>query len=161
MTKQTKKCQAHYSCVEHNIMYKTQFSMRKRNDSPTYKPEAKRRLREAQGQQKDEALIKEGGEDYYAFFMLMWILDQEMQITVVMILMLYNETFNQMRITRKTIKARKSNKDTYEPSGEDEENSGQERDKAKQLRRDVTKRIKYEHQDDENMPQVTLYNPGM
>ena len=107
--------------------------MRKRNDSPTYKPEAKRRLREAQGQQKDEALIKEGGEDYYAFFMLMWILNQEMQITVVMILMLYNETFNQMRRTRKTIKARKSNKDTYEPSGEDEENCGQERDKAKQL----------------------------
>ena len=95
------------------------------------------------------------------FFMLMWILNQEMQITVVMILMLYNETFNQMRRTRKTIKARKSNKDTYEPSGEDEENCGQERDKAKQLRRDVTKRIKYEHQDDENMPQVTLYNPGM
>ena len=159
MTKQTKKCQAHYSCVEHNIMYKTQFSMRKRNGSPTYKPGAERRLREAQGQQKDEALIKEG--DYYAFFMLMWILNQEMQITVVMILMLYNETFNQMRRTRKTIKARKSNKDTYEPSGEDEENCGQERDKAKQLRRDVTKRIKYEHQDDENMPQVTLYNPGM
>ena len=130
MTKQTKKCQAHYSCVEHNIMYKTQFSMRKRNDSPTYKPEEERRLREAQGQQKDEALIKEGGEDYYAFFMLMWILNQEMQITVVMILMLYNETFNQMRIARKTIKARKSNKDTYEPSGEDEENCGQERDKA-------------------------------
>ena len=88
MTKQTKKCQAHYSCVEHNIMYKAQFSMRKRNGSPTYKPEEERRLREAQGQQKDEALIKEGGEDYYAFFMLMWILDQEMQITVVMILML-------------------------------------------------------------------------
>ena len=82
MTKQTKKCQAHYSCVEHNIMYKTQFSMRKRNDSPTYKPEAKRRLREAQGQQKDEALI------IMHFFMLMWILNQEMQITVVMILML-------------------------------------------------------------------------
>ena len=161
MTKQTKKCQAHYSCVEHNIMYKTQFSMRKRNDSPTYKPGAERRLREAQGQQKDEALIKEGGDDYYAFFMLMWILNQEMQITVVMILMLYNETFNQMRITRKTLKARKSNKDTYEPSGEDEENCGQERDKAKQLQRDVTKKIEYEHQDDENMPQVTLYNPGM
>ena len=71
------------------------------------------------------------------FFMLMWILIQEMQITVVMILMLYNETFNQMRRTRKTIKARKSNKDTYEPSGEDEENCGQERDKAKQLWRDV------------------------
>ena len=69
MTKQTKKCQAHYSCVEHNIMYKTQFSMLKRNGSPTYKPGAERRLREAQGQQKDEALIKEGGEeDYYAFF---------------------------------------------------------------------------------------------
>ena len=67
--------------------------MRKRNDSPTYKPEAERRLREAQGQQKDEALIKEGCDDYYAFFMLMWILNQEMQITVVMILMLYNETF--------------------------------------------------------------------
>ena len=47
-----------------------------------------------------------------------------------MILMLYNETFKQMRRTRKTIKARKSNKDTYEPSGEDEENCGQERDKA-------------------------------
>ena len=107
MTKQTKKCQAHYSCVEHNIMYKAQFSMRKRNGSPTYKPGAERRLREAQGQQKDEALIKEGGEDYYAFFMLMWILNQEMQITVVMILMLYNETFNQMRIARKTIKTRK------------------------------------------------------
>ena len=135
--------------------------MRKRNDSPTYKPGAERRLREAQGQQKDEALIKEGGDDYYAFFMLMWILNQEMQITVVMILMLYNETFNQMRITRKTLKARKSNKDTYEPSGEDEENCGQERDKAKQLQRDVTKKIEYEHQDDENMPQVTLYNPGM
>ena len=40
----------------------------KKNYFPTYKPEAKRRLREAQGQQKDEALIKEGGEDYYAFF---------------------------------------------------------------------------------------------
>ena len=51
-----------------------------------------------------------------------------MQITVVMILMLYNETFNQMRITRKTLKARKSNKDTYEPNREDEENCGQERD---------------------------------
>ena len=63
--------------------------MRKRNDSPTYKPGAERRLREAQGQQKDEALIKEGGNDYYEFFMLMWILNQEMQITVVMILMLY------------------------------------------------------------------------
>ena len=36
--------------------------MRKRNDSRTYKPEAERRLREAQGQQKDEALIKEGGD---------------------------------------------------------------------------------------------------
>ena len=68
MTKQTKKCQAHYSCVEHNIMYKTQFSMRKRNDSPTYKPEAKRRLREAQGQQKDEALIKEGCDGIFFSF---------------------------------------------------------------------------------------------
>ena len=48
-------------------MYKTQFSL-KRNDFPTYKPEAERRLREAQGQQKDEALIKEGGDDYYAIF---------------------------------------------------------------------------------------------
>ena len=44
-----------------------------------------------------------------------------------------------MRTTRKTIKARKSdNKATYEPSREDEENCGQERDKAKQLWRDVT-----------------------
>ena len=41
---------------------------------------------------------------------------------------------------RKTIKARKSKKVTYEPSGEDEEDSGQERDKAKQLGREVTKR---------------------
>ena len=66
-----------------------------------------------------------------------------------------------MRTTRKTIKARRSNKDTCEPSREDEENCGQERDKAKQLRRDVTKKKTYEHQDDENMPLVTLYNPGM
>ena len=46
-----------------------------------------------------------------------------------------------MRTTRKTRKARKtrkSDKDTYEPSREDEENCGQERDKAKQLWRDVT-----------------------
>ena len=41
---------------------------------------------------------------------------------------------------RKTIKTRKSNKDTYEPSGEDKENSGQERDKAEQLWRVVTKK---------------------
>ena len=81
--------------------------MRKRNDSPTYKPEAKRRLREAQGQQKDEALIKEGGEDYYAFFMLMWILNQEMQITVVMILMLYNETFEPNEDNKKNNQSKK------------------------------------------------------
>ena len=54
--------------------------MRKRNDSPTYKPEAKRRLREAQGQQKDEALMKEGGNDYYAFFYAN--VEMEMQIIV-------------------------------------------------------------------------------
>ena len=42
-----------------------------------------------------------------------------------------------MRTIRKTIKTRKSYKDTYEPSREDEENCGQERDKAKQLCRDV------------------------
>ena len=30
MTKQTKKCQAHYSCVEHNIMYKTVFNAEKK-----------------------------------------------------------------------------------------------------------------------------------
>ena len=41
-------------------MYKTQCSM-KRNDFPTYKPEAERRPREAQGQQKGEALIKKMG----------------------------------------------------------------------------------------------------
>ena len=39
---------------------------------------------------------------------------------------------------REQEKTRKSNKDTYEPSREDEENCGQERDKAKQLWRDVT-----------------------
>ena len=65
------------------------------------------------------------------------------------------------RKRRKTRKTRKSNKDTYEPSREDEENCGQERDKAKQLWRDIEHEIKYDHQDDENMPQVTLYNPGM
>ena len=81
--------------------------MRKRNDSPTYKPGAERRLREAQGQQKDEALIKEGGEDYYAFFMLMWILNQEMQITVVMILMLYNETFEPNEDNKKNNQSKK------------------------------------------------------
>ena len=87
-------------------MYKTQCSI-KRNGSPTYKPEAERRLREAQGQQKDEALTKEGGGDYYAFFMLMWILDQEMQITVVMILMLYNETFEPNEDSKKNNQSKK------------------------------------------------------
>ena len=44
-----------------------------------------------------------------------------------------------MRTTRKT---RKSKKDTYEPSREDEENCGQERDKAKQLWRNVTSNMR-------------------
>ena len=57
-----------------------------------------------------------------------------------------------MKTTRKTIKTRKSKKDTYEPSGEDEENSCQERDEAKQLWGNVTKKIKHDHQDDKNMP---------
>ena len=78
-----------------------------------------------------------------------------------MILMLYNKTFEPNEDNKKNKKNKKINKDTYEPSGEDEENCGQERDKAKQLWRDVTKMIKYDHQDDENMPQVTLYNPGI
>ena len=69
MKEQRRKCQAYYSCVERipYIMYKTQSSM-KRNDFPTYKPEAERRPREAQGQQKGEALIKKKGAVFFSHF---------------------------------------------------------------------------------------------
>ena len=38
----------------------------------------------------------------------MWILDQEMQITVVMILMLYNETFEPNEDSKKNNQSKKS-----------------------------------------------------
>ena len=67
LKEQRRKCQAYYSCVERILMYKTHCSM-KRNDFPTYKPEAERRPREAQGQQKGEALIKKKGAVFFSHF---------------------------------------------------------------------------------------------